>query len=93
MLSATSSLRRLHGSMGAVPSMSEKRLVETIITALRKEKVLDREGGILDDECIVHPRSGDEEIFNDLSDFIDSLRGYVIIPVEEYSKLGGHERR
>ena len=89
MIRAAESLRLLHGSTGAVPSMSEKRLVDTILTALRKEKALDREGGIFDDECIVHPRDGDEEIFNDLSDFLDSLKGYVILPVEEYSKLGG----
>ena len=94
MIRAADSLRLLHGSTGAVPSISEKRLVDTILTALRKEKSLDREGGIFDDDdCIVHPRDGDEEIFNDMSDFTDSLKGYVILPVEEYSKLGGNEHR
>jgi len=92
MIRAAESLRLLHGSTGAVPSIREKRLVDTILTALRKEKMLDREGGIFDDECIVHPRSGDEDVFNDMSDFIASLNGYVIIPIEEYSKLGGNGR-
>ena len=47
--------------------------------------------GFSDDRCIVHPRSGDEELFEDWRDFIDSLNGYVILPVEEYSKLGGKD--
>ncbi len=67
------------------------RIVELVMSALRKEKFLDREGGIFDDECIVHAREGDEELFRDYSDFVDTLRGYVIIPIEEYmgGKRGG----
>ena len=93
MIRATGSLRLLHGASGAVPMASnENRLVNTILTAIRKEKMLDREGGIFDDDCIVHPRSGDEDMFNDLSDFLAYLKGYVILSVEEYARLGGSIR-
>jgi len=87
---ATSSLRMMGPASNAAPIAREDRLVNAIVTALRKERVLDREGGVFDDECILHARPGDEELFNDLSDFLDYLKGYVIIPVEEYSKLGGN---
>ena len=89
MIRATGSLKLLHGAQGAVPMASEKRLVDTILTALRKEKMLDREGGIFDEECIVHAKDGDEDMFNDLSDFVAYLKGYVILSIEEYSRLGG----
>ena len=92
MIRSTSSLKLLHGSSGVVPA-SEQRLVNTILTALRKEKMLDREGGIFDDDCIVHPKEGDEDMFNDLSDFVAYLKGYVILSVEEYSRLGGGQIR
>ena len=91
MIRATGSLRLLHGSSGVVPSMKEQRLVNDIITALRKERALDRET-LDEDDCIVHPRSGDEPLFEDLKDFTAYLKGYVIIPVEEYSRLGGSGR-
>jgi len=88
MIRATGSLRLLHGASGAVPMASnESRLVNTILTAIRKEKALDRE--TFDDDCIVHPRNGDEDMFNDLSDFLAYLKGYVILSVEEYARLGG----
>jgi len=89
MIRATDGLRLMHGSAGAIPA--ERRIADAIVTVLRKERMLDREGGIFDDDCIVHPKSGDEEMFNDLSDFLAYLKGYVIISVEEYAKLGGRE--
>ena len=88
MIRASESLKLLHGSNGAVPAANETRLVNAILTAVRKEKALDREGGIFDDDCIVHARPGDEEMFTDLKDFIAYLRGYVIMPVEQYSRIG-----
>lgn len=66
----------------------ERKLAEAVMRVLRKEKYLNREMGVFDD-CIVHPRDGDEQLFEDFSDYVDALKGYVIIPIEEYSKLGG----
>jgi len=63
----------------------EKKLALAVMRVLRREKFLDREF----DDCIVHPREGDEQLFEDFSDYVDALKGYVIIPIEEYSKLGG----
>ena len=88
MIRASESLRLLHGSNGAIPASNESRLVSAILAAVRKEKALDREGGIFDDDCIVHARPGDEELFNDLKDFVAYLKGYVIMPVEQYSRMG-----
>ena len=65
----------------------EKKLALAVMRVLRREKFLDRQE--LFDDCIVHPREGDEQLFEDFSDYVDALKGYVIIPIEEYSKLGG----
>ncbi len=67
----------------------EDRVASAVLRVLRRERMLDREYSVYDDECIVHCREGDEELFRDNKDLVSMLRGYVILPVEEYSKLGG----
>lgn len=86
---ALAPLQNLGRAQGFGKSGLEGKIALAVARVLRKERVLGRELGIFDDDCIVHARAGDEELFRDFSDYTDSLKGYVIIPVEEYSKLGG----
>ena len=77
------------GRPSAMGGGIENKIARAVAGVLRKERWLDREAGIFDDDCIVHPRSGDEQLFEDFKDYVDALKGYVIIPVEEYTRLGG----
>ncbi len=67
----------------------EDRVAGAVLRVLRRERMLDRDFSVYEDDCIVHCREGDEDLFRDNKDLFDFLKGYVIIPVEEYVGLGG----
>jgi hypothetical protein len=87
----SSALGPLRSSMdGGKFGGSDNRLERRVLDAVRA--LLEGKPGLFEDDCIVHARDGDDALFDDWKDFIDSLKGYVIIPIEEYTKLGGNDR-